>query len=120
MLLFACQSSLGCFFLFALPGPIDQPALGDVGTGSGETSGRAQFSGELHNAALTGNLVAATPPAKPTRLQSISSRVQPLVLLQSPLVVCNKAHKCRSTFLSAAEQTECKFREFDRFLDSPK
>lgn len=63
MLFIACQSSLGVFFpLFALPGPIDQPVLGDVGTGSGVTSGPGQFNGELDNAALTGNLVAANPP----------------------------------------------------------
>lgn len=49
------------FLPVCLAGPIDQPALSDVRTESGETSDPGQFNGGSVNAALPGNLVASIP-----------------------------------------------------------
>lgn len=60
-MLLSLASLLLVFLPVCLAGPIDQPAFGDIGTGSGETSDPGQFNGGLGNAALTGNLVASIP-----------------------------------------------------------
>lgn len=103
------------FLPVCLAGPIDQPALGDVGTGSGETSGPGQFNGELDNAALTGNFVAATPGEDYS--SSINLITDPALgaLPESSSGVQQSAQD-RSTLLSAAEQTDANPERATEFL----
>lgn len=103
------------FLPVCLAGPIDQPALGDVGTGSGENSGPGQFNGELDNAALTGNLVAETPGEDYS--SSINLITDPALgaLPESSSGVQQSAQD-RSTLLSAAEQTDANPERSTEFL----
>lgn len=103
------------FLPVCLAGPIDQPALGDVGTGSSETSGPGQFNGELDNAALTGNLVAATPGEDYS--SSINLITDPaLGALPESSSGVQKSAQDRSTLLSAAEQTDANPERSTEFL----